>query len=336
MPSLYSLRRVLVMVALTTTVFAQQNSPGDKKREKFPPGEKLLWMDPGDVASLDFQYGIGGMEQEPKPPFHFVNEDQSGSTPKINVTDSNGTSWNLKWGHEATPSTFCTRLAWACGYFAEAEYFVRQGQIEGAHGLIRASCCVSKDGSFEDARFQLRSGPNKYLKSYHWTWDKNPFVGSHELQGLKILTLLVSNMDAKNVNLGVFQNEEASPLRYLFATVDLGGSLGKWGNVITRTIGDCKGFESQTPNLVKGVENGRVRFTFSGKHSDLLVEDVSVADVQWLMQYLGQVTDEQIRTGLSASGATPEDTECYARSLRNRIEQLQRAAATSPGQTTSQ
>src|SRR5262249_6333129 len=151
------------------------------------------WSEPGDVASLDFRYGVGGSERQPQPPFHFVNEDTSGTSPKINVTDSRGTNWNVKGGREPSASTFCSRLLWACGYFAQTEYFVPQGRIEDVRGLERARSFVSKDGSFVKARFQLRSGTPKYLKGQHWTWAKNPFSGTRQLQGLKILLLLVSN-----------------------------------------------------------------------------------------------------------------------------------------------
>src|SRR5215471_17951889 len=99
--------------------------------------QNVLWSDPGDVASLDFEYGVGGIERRPQPPFHFVSEDTSGTSPKVNVTDSRGVHWNVKWGHEPSASTFCSRLLWACGYLAQPEYFVPQGRIEGVHNLER-------------------------------------------------------------------------------------------------------------------------------------------------------------------------------------------------------
>src|SRR5881296_1890464 len=141
-------------------------------------GLNILWTDPGDVASLDFQYGIGGTEGQPQPPFRFLNEDSSGSSPKVNVSDGGGRRWNVKWGPEANPGTFCSRLLWACGYFAETEYFLAHGRIEGAHGLKRAGSRISDDGSFEDARFQLRKASPKYLEGYSWAWPNNPFSGT--------------------------------------------------------------------------------------------------------------------------------------------------------------
>src|ERR1051326_2756889 len=116
-------------------------------------GQSVLWTDPGDVASYDFTYGTGGSERQPQPPFEFVNEDLSGTSQKINVTDARGTKWNVKWGREARASVFCNRLLWACGYAVETEYFVAQGRIDNVHGLSRAASKISRDGSFVDARF---------------------------------------------------------------------------------------------------------------------------------------------------------------------------------------
>ena len=285
-------------------------------------GQDRLWADPGDVASYDFKYGIGGIDRQPEPPFEFIDEDFSGTSKKINVTDARGTRWNLKWGHEPRPSVFCTRLLWALGYFVETEYFVLQGTVNGTHDLKRASAKVSKDGSFANARFQLRSDSLKYLQDQHWTWTKNPFVGTPQLQGLKIISLLVSNWDTKEANLSIFEDSSAGQPRYLYMDDDWGASLGKWGSTFTWSKWDCKGFAEQTRQFVRLGPNGSLHWGFNGKNHEV-VTSVTVQDVAWLLQYLGRVTDSQIRTGLTASGATPEEVNCFSRSLEDRIEQLQ-------------
>ncbi len=331
---------ILTIVATLAAGVGYQRDHEKKEPERPGPGENVLWMDPGDVASLDFKHGIGGSERQPQPPFLFVDEDMSGTIAKVNLTDSRGAFWNVKWGREAKASAFCTRLVWACGYFVEQEYFVARGRIEGAHGLKRAKSHVSNDGTFVKARFQLRSASPKYLDGESWTWAKNPFRESRELQGLKILMLLVSNWDAKDArdfvsvptggshmdsNLGIFLDDSSGERRYFYADDDWGASLGKWGSTFTWTKWDCEGFAAQTPDFVKGVDNGWLRWGFNGKHRKDLTAHISVYDVEWLLTYLGRITDEQIRIGLEASGATPKETNCYQQALRQRIQQLQEA-----------
>ena len=42
------------------------------------------------------------------------------------------------------------------------------------------------------------------------------------------------------------------------------------------------------------------------------------------MQYLGRVTDDQLRAGLLSSGASEKETETYLKALRIRIGALQK------------
>lgn len=335
------LQFILAILMAVSTMVAYQDIFKEKDRPPLPPGKYILWSDPGNVSKLDFRYGVGGSKNQPQPPFQFVDEDMEGSAPKVNVTDSRGVSWNVKWGPEARGSVFSTRLVWASGYYVEPEYFVEQGKIEGAHGLQRAAPRISKDGSFKHARFQKRSGVPKYLAGYGWKWADNPFVDTPQLQGLKILMLLVSNWDNKDArdyaggllghsdmdtNLAIFEDKHNGQTRYYFADDDWGGTMGKWGgNLLAWTRWDCKGFASQTPEFLRHKEDGSLRWGYNGKHRSALT-DITVSDIQWLMQYLGKVTDDQIRTGLEASGAKPEEVKCYSHALRQRIEQLRQVA----------
>jgi hypothetical protein len=316
----------LILVAILIA-FGLQAGTQQSRQEKLSARQNVLWTDPGDVPSLDFQFGSGGRDRQPQPPFQFVDEDSSGTNPKINVTDSRGWNWNVKWGEEASPTTFCTRLVWACGYFTQPEYFLAHGRIDGVHGLKRARSQVAKDGSFVNARFQLRSDWPQYMQGQHWKWTKNPFAGTHEFQGLKVLVLLVSNWDPKESNLSIFEDNSTDSLRYFYANDDWGATLGKWGGRMSRSKWDCKGFTKETSKFVALSEKGSLRWGFRGKNEEDITSDITVDDVRWLLQYLGRITDKQIIDGLAASGADPENVDCFARALRMRIEQLQRLAS---------
>jgi hypothetical protein len=287
-----------------------------------------LWNDPGDVASYDFNYGIGGSESQPQPPFDFVNEDFSRTSNKINVADARGRKWNVKWEQESRPSVFCTRLLWALGYFVENEYLVPQGRINDGHGLEEVAVKAPEDRAFVNARFQLRSNSPKYLRGQRWKWTKNPFVGTPQLQGLKILLLLVSNWDSKEPNISIFEDNSTGATHYLYMADDWSASLGKWGDRFTWSKWDCSGFTEQTRNFVKRNANGTLQWGLEDNNKEE-VTSVTVQDVQWLLQYLGRVTDAQIRTGLVASGATTEEVDCFARSLRDRIDQLKQVSGDS-------
>jgi hypothetical protein len=113
-----------------------------------------------------------------------------------------------------------------------------------------------------------------------------------------------------------------------YLIVDWGGSMGRWGgNVVTRGRWDAAGFAAQTPQFVTGVTNGFVQFGYTGQRTADARSSIRAEDIAWLNQYLGRITDDQLRAALDASGATSEETESFATSLRARITQLQSVAA---------
>ena len=254
-------------------------------------GKYVLWHDPGAVETLDFRYGIGGPDLAPKPPYTFVERDNSGTTPKIKVKDANGREYVVKFGSEASPDTFCTRVAWALGYYVEPEYFVPEGTIQGAPKL------VDKDGRFQNGRFQLRSREPKYVKVADWSWTDNPFLGTPELNGLKVLMMLLSNWDDKDArdydkrgsNTAIYQKDDL----LIFFIDDWGGAMGSWGKYFTRSKWNAKNFRDQSAHFVD-LKDGSLHWGYTGQHTAFMTRDLKPGDIAWLMQYLGRITDEQL------------------------------------------
>ena len=300
-------------------------------------GRHTIWRDPGAVERLDLEDGPGGSGGAPVPPFHFLEEHLSGSQPCVSVTDARGRRWRVKWGDEVRSENFAVRLAWACGYYAETTYFVPQGEIAGATNLQRARSCIGEDCRFADARFEL-DDPEvvKLFEEHSWAWNDNPFLGTPHLHGLKVLVMLLSDWDTKDrrdvargSNTAIFEHRIGRwrrEARYLIT--DWGGSMGRWGsNIVTRGRWDPAGFEAQNADFVTGVDDGMVRFGYAGQRTADVAVGITVEDVRWLCRYLGRLTDDQLRTALSASGANPEERDAFTRAIRGRIGQLLQIAA---------
>lgn len=328
--------RQLTLVLLAAAIAMAQNA-ADREVSGVPnayfanpavhQGEYVLWHDPGAVETLDFRYGIGGEEMQPKPPFTFEDEDLSGTTAKVKLRDANQRHWVVKFGNEASSDTFCTRLAWALGYYVEPTYFVPEGLIAGVHGLTRARSDVDSGGHFQSGRFQLRSREPQFLKTADWSWTDNPFLGTPELGGLKILNMLVSNWDDKDArdesrgsNTAIYQ---LGKLLYFFID-DWGGAMGRWGKFFTRDKWNASSFLTQSDRFVKRGSGG-LEWGYVGQHSSLMTKDVTPGDARWLLQYLGRITDGQLRAGLISSGAGESETEKYVQGLRLRIQALRNA-----------
>ena len=289
-----------------------------------------LWHDPGNVAAPDFAGPLGASTGLPKPPFTFLREDLSGTQPKLFAKDAAGSTWNVKFGYEVRSESFCWRMVHACGYFAEANFRVVSGQFQGFRPMKRMDPTLHPDGRFTEARFQFRDANLKFLDDRNWRWDRPPFGGTKELSGLKILIMLFSNYDNKDGRVGrqfgpntaIFELKRPTGMEYIYAFTDWGSGLGRMGPMEKRDNWDCAAFAEQSKSFVKKVEKTQVIFGYDGNVNEGFQTGIPPAHVAWLMQYLGKISDAQLRAGLQASGASDADAACFTSALRMRIEQL--------------
>jgi len=169
------------------------------------------------IETLDLAAGPGGIKGKPVPPFRFVEEMKHGISPKLVVTDGSNRKWVVKFGEEAKPENFASRIAWAAGYVVRPSYYVASGTLQGATSLKRTAKFVDAAGRFRDARFQLfdrddfREIPGSKV-------DLSEQKEQPELNGLKLMLLLVANWDVKPANTAVFA---AGSQRY--------GAVTDWG-----------------------------------------------------------------------------------------------------------
>lgn len=300
-----------------------------------------IWREPTDSDLSDLRFGPGGPGGAPAHPFRFVEEHFSGSQPCLAVRDGRGRLWRVKWGHEAKPETFAVRLAWALGYFVEVTHYVAEGAVEGAVDLQRARNCVREDGGFTEARFELEDPTVRMLFNEHsWAWNDNPFLGTSQLSGLKIVVMLLSNWDTKDrrdvsrgSNTAIFEHRIsrwAREARYLIT--DWGGAMGKWGsNIVSRDRWDVDGFEAQTVSFVTGVTDGFVSFGYQGQRTAEIARNITVKDVAWFYATARRLTEQALHGGLVASGATEEEATRFARALMDRVRQLGVACGSETG-----
>jgi hypothetical protein len=282
--------------------------------------QKRLWRDPGAVESLDLRCGPGGPDGAPRPPFTFLEDHGGTLRPSVSVRDAQGRTWRVKSGNEVHSEPFASRIAWAAGYFVETNYFVPAGEIVGR-------------GPFTGACFELDDPhARKHFDEHGWAWNDNPFVGTRELNGLKILFLLLSNWDNKDVrdvargsNTAIFEYtlpDGTTEARYL--VTDWGGSMGAWGgSVLSRAKWDCDAYAAQSPQFVTGVgEDGCVEWGYTGQRTADAALEITVKDVAWVYRMLSRLSDAQIRDALEASGANEIEVHTFAGAFRSRIDQL--------------
>jgi hypothetical protein len=282
-------------------------SPKKKKPKPAPPDAKpILWQEPTDIASRDLFLGPGGEEMKPDlSKITFISDETRAYSTRYRVKDGAGREWVVKIGKEAQPDTAASRLVWAAGYFTTVTYYVPKVEIEGK-------------GTFENAIFKARTKKVKRL-GIRWDWSKNPFVGTTEFQGLKVLMALVGNWDIQNHqhNILMVRDEDQKQLEYIIG--DFGASFAHEGRFIGHTRNEPEAYVKS--DFVKGVHSGIVKFDYKGKNQHLL-NGVTVADAKWLGNILLKLSDKQISDAFRAAEYTPEQIEVLTKTVRSRIDQL--------------
>src|SRR6266550_731481 len=303
----------IVSLVLHATLLATSpayGSPQKKdKKKQLPAGTPVLWREPTDIASRDLMMGPGG--EAMKPDLSKVTlireEPKTGYSVKYRVHDGAGQEWVVKVGEESQAETAASRLVWAAGYFTDITYLAPLVNIEGK-------------GTVENARFEARP---KDVKRYdeEWDWEKNPFAGSQELQGLKVLMVMLNNWDLKNSNNRIIaprdQTSGATELRYVVS--DLGATFGKTGNFVTHDRN--RPTEYAKSKFVTKVEGNTVKFGYDGKNTGIL-RSITVAQAKWLGNLMSQLSDQQIGDAFRAANYKPADIELLTRSVRSRINEL--------------
>jgi hypothetical protein len=293
----------LVVLFLALPAFAQQAGT-----------TAALWHDRGNAATLDLLNGSGGKEHQPGTNFKFIEESKSGTSPKFDVEDENGTKWKVKLGPEVKAETAATRLVWAAGYFADEDYYRPQIRVQGMKRLSRGQQYVSEGGLVREVRMK-RHGGGKELKN--WSWSQNPFAGTREFNGLRVMMALINNWDLKEINNKIF--DERGELRYEVS--DLGASFGRTGNRFGRSKAVMKDYAKAT--FIEKVTPKSVDFVFNAK-IESMGKNIPIADARWIGNRLGQFSAEQIGDCFRAAGFSPAEVEGYTRVVMQRIEALKK------------
>jgi hypothetical protein len=303
-----------------------------KKGEPIPRLKAVIWHPTIDVNQLDLFYGVGGKEDAPRPDakYKFKKEDMNGTSPKFDVEDDQGVKWRVKLGQEPRAETAATRLLFAAGYFVDEDYYVDELHVEGLPPLKRGQSFVTSDGIVHGARLERRMKEVKKLGT--WDWFKNPFVGTKEFNGLRVMVALVNDWDLKDVNNSIYEvNDEAE-----YAVTDVGATFGKTGNPIHRSKSVLKDYEDSkfidqvTPDFVDFVLHSRppliaaIDIPNYEKRSKMskITKHIPRADAKWLGQGLSPLSEKQIRDCFRAGGYTQEEAEGYAAVIQNRIAAL--------------
>ena len=315
-------------------VIADREKKSDGKEAKVgatPAGSPVLWEEPADIEQRDLFYGSGGQQGAPDPSgkFTFLRRSTTGTQKKIIVKDDVGREWTVKFGPEAKPETAATRIIWAAGYHVDQNYFVERVRIDGY-----------ETPDVRNVRFERND--DGLREAGNWSWDSNPFVGTREFEGLKVLVALLKNWDLKTSNnkIAVRETTSGDPAKHIYYISDLGATFGATGSFLNEvpflsdlppdrifplTSKKGKGNpEAYTKEaFIKEVRSGEVVFNHERKRGRRVVKGVTVENARWMGNLLARLSDKQLSDAFRGAGFTESETSVYVSTMRKRIKELQ-------------
>ncbi len=295
----------ILLVLLTVALPSIAQSEKNKKKKGPPTGTPVLWREPVNIQTRNLLLGAGGEAMRPNlSRITFIEDKTGGYSKKYRVKDASGNEWVAKLGKEAQPDTAANRLLWAVGYETEIAYLIPRLTIEGK-------------GTFENVRLEAR--PKSIDRAGDWKWGNNPFTGSPEFQGLKVMMVLINNWDIKDSNNEILanRNQANGQLRYIIS--DLGGSFGKTGGFLTRSRNKPTDFVKA--DFIEEIKGNTIDFNYGGKNKKLF-ENITVGDARWIGGYLARLSNEQIKDAFRAANYRPQEVEGLWRAMRERIDAL--------------
>jgi hypothetical protein len=301
-----------------------------------PAGDAVLWTDPGDIHSRNLFWGPGGEQNRPQPPAEFLEEDRHGTNPKFDVRDSAGIKWRAKLGPEARPEVVASRLLWAVGYSANENYFLPVFHVKNMPPrLRRGQKFAGHGGNVPSVRLQRRAKGEK--KIGNWDWRHNPFVGTREFNGLRVMMALIRNWDLDNQNNAIL-GDQKTPGRQIYLVTDVGAAFGASGRRYyeRNSTGNLDAY--RRGRLVAKIKPDSIDLHFPAMpplsfifdlpfylqqlHARWIGKRIPRADAKWIGSLLAQLSPDQIRDAFRAGGYSPDVVEAYTTTLMSRIQEL--------------
>ena len=291
----------LLMISLAAVAFAQDEKPAAV------PSDVVIW-EPVDIKSRDLFRGptsdgiVPALEK-----VELIGRQPGGNNLKFRLKDANGREWVAKVADESQAEVAATRLLWAIGYKTEVDQIVKRLNIE-------------KVGNYKNARFEAR--PETIKRGERWSWTNNPFAGTKEFDGLRLMMAFINNWDLKDEN-NILITENGKT--YMMVS-DLGSSFGKLADKSKSRTGRSvnKPEHFAEAGFIKSVDGGVLVLDYRGMGEDYL-KGIKVENARWLADLLLQLSDKQIADAFRAANYSAEDVALLTAAVKERIAQLDQA-----------
>jgi hypothetical protein len=301
------IKRFTGIAAISLSIALMTSSGFSQKQDASSDVKRIMW-ESVNISERDLYWGPGGQQMQPVlAKSQYIGRQEGGNNLKHRIKDGTGREWVVKVGRETQPEAAAVRLLWGIGYKTEINYLMPKLDI-------------ARIGNYRNARFEAR--PDKIKRLDRWSWTDNPFLGTNEFEGLKIMMAMFNNWDIKDENTVILQ--DGNEQHYIIS--DLGASFGKLSDETGGRTGRSVNKPEQYAGskFIKQVRDGVIELDYRGK-ADNIIREVKVEHGRWLADLLMQLTDKQIEDAFRAANYKEEEVKLLAQAFKARINELDKA-----------
>ena len=172
----------------------------------------------------------------------------------------------------------------------------------------------------------------------NWKWRDNPFTGTRQFNGLRVMMALMNSWDLKDENNAIYERERRMiPARFMrsatwepaSAPPDIAGPR-PWQRAISNLTAIPGSSAKRGPEFVDfniptrpaliyffnvpGLIH-RLRMRWIGRH-------IPREDAKWMGDILSRLSPEQIQDAFRSAGYSPQEVEGFSKVVQERIAEL--------------
>jgi hypothetical protein len=361
-------RLTLAALLLLTAVANGQKKEKGKHAEMRAAAIPMIWESRGPVTADEMTYGNGSKPEAPTPfpdgTFHFVREEIMSTFPKVEVKDSLGHKFKVKFGMGADSKSHSevvsNRLLWAMGFRARHIYYVPSGMLDtfkagdpkhpSKHSKMGGHLVKDANGRYHFSDVTFTEKEDDELAEKPWGYEDSSLPASitksPQFTWLKIFDVMVGNWDTASKNHAIYYvKNSAGAIEAWYADKDVGTGYGNVhsGSGLVRKrptrwkLGDYQKasfviWDRGHPNTE--VSGGVIHFDFgvspSMVHGQQVLDacsTVSKADAKaFVEQVLNKIPEAAIREAFRTAGATQPEIDGFTTAVLNRIQELRVAS----------
>ena len=162
-----------------------------------------------------------------------------------------------------------------------------------------------------------------------WDWNNSRHIEHKELRGYALLAAWLGQFDARvdNTRLYLIKDKKNNITLMRNYITDVGSGLGATGSVLRVSTDNVKKFKSKVLKVHPRDKDQVISKGFQVITTNKTFESMTAKDAKWMLGYIDQLSEKQIKSALEVSGFEPIEVDQIYQKLMQRKENIRQVLA---------